>query len=73
MPADGNEYIPYWAVPTSLAQPTHWDTSSIDITNFLEPAERRTIGGVDYDIYLYHADSRADDSVNGSTVTTRTT
>ncbi|MYD94235.1 MAG: hypothetical protein F4Y02_11220 [Chloroflexi bacterium] len=73
VPADGNEYIPYWAVPTSLAQPTHWVTSSIDITNFLEPAERRTIGGVDYDIYLYHADSRADDSVNGSTVTTRTT
>ncbi len=72
IPANGNEYIPYWAVPASLAQPIHWVTSNIDITNFVESAAQRTIGGVDYNIYMYQADSRADDSANGSTVTTRT-
>ena len=70
VPNDGNEYIPYWAVPTGLTQPTRWVSSNFDISNFLEDAVQRTIAGVTYNIYMYQADSRADDSVNGTTVTT---
>lgn len=70
IPNDGNEYIPYWAVPGTAAQPTRWVSSNFDITNFLEPPVERVIGGVTYQIYMYQSDSRADDSLNGTTVTT---
>ena len=70
IPDDGTEYLPYWAVPASLPQPTAWTQSSFPVTNFVEPAVQRTIGGVTYNVYLYTADSRADDSGNGSVITT---
>ena len=70
IPSTG-EYIPYWAVPASLAQPVGWAIGSTDITAFVESAVSRTIGSVNYMIYLYNSDSRADDSLNGGTVTTR--
>lgn len=70
IPSDGTEYIPYWAVPTSLAQPTAWTQSSFPVTNFVERPVQRIIGGVTYNVYMYAADSRADDSGNGSVITT---
>ena len=70
IPMDDNEYIPYWAVPASAEQPNRWVSNNFDITNFLESPVQRTVAGVAYQVYMYQADSRADDSLNGTTVTT---
>ena len=63
------DYRVYWAVPTSLAQPTNWVTSGFNVNSSIEAGVDRTIDGVDYTVYLSVADSPFDASGNGTTYT----
>ena len=72
LPADTNLYRLYWAVPTAFAQPTNWTVASFPITNSLDTAgQSRTIGGVDYTIYV--TDSSYDSTANDVTTIAVTT
>ena len=57
LPEDSQLYRLYWAVPTTFPQPTGWTVASFPITNSLDTTgQSRTIGGVDYTIYITDAD-----------------
>ena len=57
LPEDSQLYRLYWAVPDTFPQPTGWTVASFPITNSLDTVgQSRTIGGVDYTIYITDAD-----------------
>ena len=64
--ADGHNYRVYFGVPTSLTQPTMWETSGFNITAQFSSAQARTISGVDYSFYI--SNPTYDDSGNGTVI-----
>ena len=64
IPDDSHDYHLYWAVPTSLTQPAHWTTSNFNADNGIDAPVSRTIGSVDYSIYV--TDIEFDNTANGS-------
>ena len=69
IPDDTNEYRIYWAVPSSLTQPTSWVTSGFNVNSSIAAAVERTISGTAYMVYLSVADSPFDHTGNGTTYT----
>lgn len=66
IPQDSNLYRLYWAVPSSLTQPTGWSQGGIPITASVDTGGQSvTIGGVQYTVYFTDADY--DDTSNGNT------
>ena len=61
-----------WAVPTSDLQPVRWEQGGTDISPTIETAVARTIGGVDYNIYLLAAANAVTDAYNGQTIVVST-
>ena len=72
IPADTQLYRLFWAVPDTFTQPTGWTVAGFPITNSLDTTgQSRTIGGVDYTIYV--TDSSYDSTSNGDTTIAVTT
>ena len=65
-----NEYVPYWAVPSSLTQPTSFTQNGFPVgAIIIANAITRTIAGVEYTIYHYELDDRIDSFADGVVTT----
>lgn len=70
IPDDGNEYVPYWAVPDALTQPTSFQQSNQPVAAIVVGnALAYSTGGVDYTVYHYELDDRIDTNASGVVTT----
>ena len=63
------EWLLWWAVPTDFAQPGLFTIGGLDVTTAIGAPVQRTIGAVDYNIYLAVDSAYADPSWDGETIT----
>jgi len=68
IPDDGLEWLLWWAVPTAFEQPAKFTIGGIDVSEAVRAPVARTIGAVEYQIYLVVDEAYAGPSWDGQTI-----